>query len=679
MSTGDDSLSKILRFILGMSIIVLLAHIYWYCHFTLARAGLTAQAIDDFLRNFNGTSGLFKSAWSSKFVCVALLLMFCFATKGKPTKEIKAATVASYAFIGVALFFGSNVLLTMRMSATTKTLLYCSVLIAGYLSLLSAFVLISRLLNKNLMHDRFNVENESFIQETRWISNAKSDIPTIHLPTEFYYKGKWNKGWINVVNPHRATAVLGTPGSGKSYAVINSYIKQLIEQGNALYVYDYKFPALTEITFNHYRMYPHGYKQNKPKVYILNFDDPRKSHRCNPLNPKFLTDIADANESSFVIMMNLNKTWIQKQGDFFVGSAITLLTAIIWFLRCYKEGKYCTFPHAVELVNQPYEKWFPILMSYSDLDAFMTNFVNSFENGAMEQLQGQVASVQIAVSMLVSPRVYWTMSGNDFSFDINNPDEPKILCVGNNPERESVYAAALGLVNARIVQLTNKQDKMPCGIIVDELPTMYFRKIDNLINTARSNKVAICLGFQDNSQLKRDYGDKEYEVIVSTIGNLFSGQVLGNTAKSLQERYGKVLQERQSISVNRNDTSTSYSTQMDYLIPAGKIANLRQGTFVGNVVEDLKMVDERGKPIEGMVQNIFHAKIIVDHSKVQADEKRYQKLPIITDFTQQGEDCMDKIISGNFQRIKADVKQIIADELERIDADPSLQHLLHKE
>jgi type IV secretory pathway TraG/TraD family ATPase VirD4 len=392
-----------------------------------------------------------------------------------------------------------------------------------------------------------------------------------------------------------------------------------------------------------------------------------------------LTDIADANESSYVIMMNLNKTWIQKQGDFFVGSAITLFTAIIWFLRCYQEGKYCTFPHAVELVNQPYEKWFPILMSYPDLDAFMTNFVNSFENGAMEQLQGQVASVQIAVSMLVSPRVYWTMSGNDFSFDINNPDEPKILCVGNNPERESVYAAALGLVNARIVQLTNKQDKMPCGIIVDELPTMYFRKIDNLINTARSNKVAICLGFQDNSQLKRDYGDKEYEVIVSTIGNLFAGQVLGNTAKSLQERYGKVLQERQSMSVNRNDTSTSYSTQMDYLIPAGKIANLRQGTFVGNVVEDLRMVDERGNAIEGMVQNIFHAKIIVDHNKVKADEKRYQKLPIITDFTRDGRDCMNEIIQGNFQKVKADVKQIIADELERIENDPDLRYLQHQD
>ncbi|MDR1227295.1 MAG: YWFCY domain-containing protein [Prevotellaceae bacterium] len=675
---NEDSLSKIVRFVLGTSIIVLFTHIYWYCHLSFASIGFTTEVGDNFLRNFDSTSGLFNNIWNSKFVCVLLLLLFCFGTKGKPDKEIKVASIISYAFIGIILFFGNSVLLTAQMQTTTKALLYCSSLVAGYIFLLSAFILTSRLLNKNLMKDRFNVENESFMQETRWISNAKSNIPTIHLPTKFYYKGKWNKGWINVVNPHRATSVLGTPGSGKSYAVINSYIKQLIEQGNALYVYDYKFPALTEITFNHYRMYPHGYKQNKPKVYILNFDDPRKSHRCNPLNPKFLTDIADANESSFVIMMNLNKTWIQKQGDFFVGSAITLFTAIIWFLRSYKSGKYCTFPHAVELVNQPYVEWFPVLMSYPDLDAFMTNFVNSFENGAMEQLQGQVASVQIAVSMLVSPRVYWTMSGNDFSFDINNPDEPKILCVGNNPERESVYAAALGLVNARIVQLTNKQDKMPCGIIIDELPTMYFRKIDNLINTARSNKIAICLGFQDNSQLKRDYGDKEYEVIVGTIGNLFSGQVLGNTAKNLQERYGKVLQERQSISINRNDTSTSYSTQTDFLIPSGKISNLRQGTFVGNVVEDLKMVDKHEKPIEGMVQNIFHAKIIVDHKKVQADEKQYQKLPIITDFTRDGEDCMENIIQENFQKIKADVKQIIVDELERIEADPDLQYLLHK-
>jgi hypothetical protein len=676
---GDESLNKILRFVLGLSIIVLLAHIYWYCHLTLSYVGFTAQPVDNFLRSFNSASGLFKSVWNSKFVCIALLILFAFGTKGKPDKEIKATRILNYAFAGAVLFFGSTMLLTARMYAGIKTVLYCGALSTGYIFLLYAFILISRLISKNLMGDRFNIENESFEQETRWIANAKASIPTIHLPTKFYYKGKWNKGWINVVNPHRATSVLGTPGSGKSYAVINNYIKQLIEQGNALYVYDYKFPALTEITFNHYRLYPNGYKKARPKVYILNFDDPRRSHRCNPLNPKFLEDIADANESSYVIMMNLNKTWIQKQGDFFVGSAITLFAAIIWFLKCYQDGKYCTFPHAVELLNQSYEKWFPILLSYPALDAFMTNFANSLENGAMEQLQGQVASVQIAISMLVSPRVYWIMSGNDFSFDINNPEEPKILCVGNNPERESVYSAALGLVNARIVQLTNKPDKMPCGIIIDELPTMYFRKIDNLINTARSNLVAICLGFQDNSQLKRDYGDKEYEVIVGTIGNIFAGQVLGNTAKNLQERYGKVLQERQSMSVNRNDTSISYSTQMDYLIPAGKIANLRQGTFVGNVVEDLRMVDEHGKPVEKMVQNIFHAKIMVDHAKVVADEKKYQKLPIITDFIHDGKDCMDEVIEGNFMRIKADVKQIIADELARIEADPDLRHLIHKE
>ena len=264
---------------------------------------------------------------------------------------------------------------------------------------------------------------------------------------------------------------------------------------------------------------------------------------------------------------------------------------------------------------------------------------------------GQIASAKIPLSRMISPQLYWVMTGDDFTLDLNNPEHPKILCVGNNPDRQNIYSAALGLYNSRIVKLVNKKGQLKSSIIIDELPTIYFRGIDNLIATARSNKVAVCLGFQDFSQLTRDYGEKEAKVIQNTVGNIFSGQVVGETAKSLSERFGKILQQRQSISINRQDTSTSINTQLDSLIPASKIANLSQGTFVGSVADNF------GEEID---QKIFHARIIVDNEKVAAETKAYKKIPVINEF-------------------KADVLQIIEDEMQRIKTDPDLQHLIPKE
>jgi hypothetical protein len=676
----EKGLNNILHTIRAGSIIVLLVHFYWFCFPLFKFMGFWHVKANEMLLKLQHSDGVFSHPINTQVVCVILLAISCFGTKGKKNEKYSWGMVSGRLILGCLLFFMTGWIHSLTfLNVTARDAIYVLVLLTGYILLLSAGTIVSRILSQNLMKDRFNVENESFAQETRYLTNPDTQIPTIHIPMEFYYKKRWNKGWINVVNPHRATSVLGTPGSGKSYAVVNSYIKQLIEHGNALYVYDYKFPDLTRIVFNHYRLHPEGYKNVMPQVYIINFDDPCKSHRCNPLNPTFMTDIADAYESSYIIMLNLNKTWIKKQGEFFVESPIVLFAAIIWFLKLYENGKYCTLPHAIEVLASKYEDFFPILMSYPVLEAYMKSFLNAYEGGAMEQLQGQIASAQIPIARMVSPEIYWVLSGDDFSLDLNNPQEPKILCVGNNPKRENIYATALGLLNARIVQLVNKKGQIPCGIIIDELPTMYFRKIDNLINTARSNRVAVCLGFQDYSQLKRDYGEDEYRVITNTIGNVFAGQVLGDTAKNLQERYGKILQERQNISINRQDTSTSINTQMDYLIPAGKIANLRQGMFVGNVVEDFKMVDEHNNLIEKMAQNIFHAKIIVDHKKVKMEEKQYIELPEITSFMRDGEDRKKEILEANFRQIKADVAQIIKNELDRIQNDPNLQHLLQKE
>ena len=664
---GEDDLrglAKIMAFMRAVSILLVLMHLYWFCYGFFLERGWTLKVINKILRNFDRTAGLFSHTLYTKAFALVLLALSCLGTKGVKNEKITWTKIYVALGIGFVLFFLNTPLL--KLSLDTATFLYILTTSLGYVALMVAGVWMSRLLRNNLMDDVFNNENESFQQETKLMENEYS----VNLPTKFYYKGKWNNGWINIVNPFRASIVLGTPGSGKSYAIVNNYIKQQIEKGFSMYIYDFKFDDLSTIAYNHLLKHRGKYKV-QPKFYVINFDDPRKSHRCNPLNPDFMTDISDAYEAAYTIMLNLNRSWIQKQGDFFVESPIILLAAIIWYLKIYEDGKYCTFPHAIELLNKKYSDVFTILTSYPDLENYLSPFMDAWKGGAQDQLQGQIASAKIPLSRMISPQLYWVMTGDDFSLDINNPKEPKILCVGNNPDRQNIYSAALGLYNSRIVKLINKKGQLKSSVIIDELPTIYFRGLDNLIATARSNKVAVCLGFQDFSQLTRDYGDKESKVIQNTVGNIFSGQVVGETAKSLSERFGKVLQKRQSMTINRNDKSTSISTQLDSLIPASKISTLTQGMFVGSVSDNF---DER------IDQKIFHAEIVVDNEKVAAETKVYQKIPEILSFVDEhGEDKMKQEIDSNYKRIKSDILNIVVSEMERIKNDPDLQHLVKED
>ncbi len=665
MAQEDDlrALGKIMDFMRGISVLFLLINCYWFCYEAFHTWGLTLSVLNKILMNFQRTAGLFSSILWTKLFCVLFLALSCLGTRGVKEEKITWAKIWTVLAIGFVLFFLNWWLLALPIGVVGAASLYIFTVSVGYICLLMAGVWMSRLLKNNLMDDVFNTENESFMQETRLMENEYS----VNLPTRFYYKKKWNNGWINVVNPFRASMVLGTPGSGKSYAIVNNYIKQQIEKGFAMYIYDYKFPDLSEIAYNHLRNHLDAYEV-KPQFYVINFDDPRKSHRCNPINPAFMSDISDAYESAHTIMLNLNRSWIQKQGDFFVESPIILLAAIIWFLKIYEGGKYCTFPHAIEFLNRPYAQIFPILTSYDELANYLSPFLDAWEGGAQDQLQGQIASAKIPLSRMISPALYWVMTGDDFSLDINNPNEPKVLVVGNNPDRQNIYSAALGLYNSRIVKLINKKHQLKSSVIIDELPTIYFRGLDNLIATARSNKVAVCLGFQDFSQLTRDYGDKESKVIQNTVGNVFSGQVVGETAKTLSERFGKVLQQRQSMTINRNDKSTSISTQMDSLIPASKISNLTQGMFVGAVSDNF---DER------IDQKIFHAEIVVDVAKVSAETKAYQPIPIIADFTNEnGSDSLRETIEANYRQVKQEVLSLVDSETARIKTDPALAHLI---
>ena len=665
MQQEDDlrGLAKVMEFMRAISIIFIVIHIYWFCYQAIVDMGINIGVVDKILLNFQNTAGLFSNLLVTKVFAIIFLALSCLGTKGVKNQKMTWQKIYATFLGGLVLFFMNWWMLDLPFSAIVNMAIYTVTMTVGYILLLMAGVWISRMFKHNLMEDVFNVANESFMQETRLMENEYS----VNLPTKFTYQGKEWDGWINVVNPFRATIVLGTPGSGKSYAVVNNYIKQTIAKGFATYIYDYKFDDLSVIAYNELLKNIDKYKV-KPSFYVINFDDPRRSHRCNPINPKFMVDISDAYESAYTIMLNLNKTWIQKQGDFFVESPIILLAAIIWYLRIYKDGKYCTFPHTIEFLNKPYADIFTILTSYPSLENYLSPFMDAWKGGAQDQLQGQIASAKIPLSRMISPQLYWVMTGDDFTLDLNNPNEPKILCVGNNPDRQNIYSAALGLYNSRIVKLVNKKGQLKSSIIIDELPTIYFRGIDNLIATARSNKVAVCLGFQDYSQLARDYGDKEAKVIQNTVGNIFSGQVVGETAKNLSERFGKILQQRQSVSINRQDTSTSINTQLDFLIPASKISNLSQGTFVGSVADNF------GEEID---QKIFHSRIIVDSTKVNAEMKAYKKIPIVNEFKDEnGNDIMQEQIERNYSRIKEEVEQIVQDEMERIKNDPVLRKRL---
>ena len=668
MQNEDDlrGLAKVMDFMRAISILFVVINIYWFCYQSLREWGINIGVIDKILLNFQRTAGLFSNILFTKLFSVVFLALSCLGTKGVKEEKITWNKIYVCLTIGFMFFFLNWWVLALPLPLVANTSLYIFSMTAGYLCLLAAGIWISRLLKNNLMDDVFNTENESFAQETRLIENEYS----INLPTRFYYKKKWNNGWINIVNPFRASMVLGTPGSGKSYAIVNNYIKQQIEKGFAVYIYDYKFPDLSEIAYNHLLNHLDGYKV-QPKFYVINFDDPHKSHRCNPLNPAFMSDISDAYEASYTIMLNLNRSWITKQGDFFVESPIILLAAIVWFLKIYQGGKYCTFPHAIEFLNKKYADTFTILTSYPELENYLSPFMDAWESNAQDQLQGQLASAKIPLSRMISPALYWVMTGDDFSLDINNPDEPKVLVVGNNPDRQNIYSCALGLYNSRIVKLINKKHQLKSSVIIDELPTIYFRGLDNLIATARSNKVAVCLGFQDFSQLRRDYGDKESRVIENTVGNIFSGQVVSETAKTLSDRFGKVLQKRQSMTINRNDKSTSISTQMDSLIPPSKISNLTQGMFVGAVSDNF---DER------IEQKIFHCEIVVDDEKIKQETTKYKRLPQVIDFRDEdGKDKMQEEVQKNYDRIKQEVQNIVISEMERIKSDPKLQHLIKGE
>ena len=654
---NEQALRKILDMTRLISIILLIIHFYHCCYRAFSHWGLSGTLGDKIMGNIYRT-GLLENFHRPKLVALGFLAISLLGAKGRKDEKLGYKTAFAYSITGLILYFIGYLTFFVPVAVPYLAIAYIAITSTGFLLVLSGGVLLSRIIKDRLnSKDIFNKENETFPQEERLLENEYS----INLPAQYYLKDKLRRSWVNIINPFRGILVSGTPGAGKTYFFIRHVITQHIRKGFTMFIYDFKFDDLSRIAYNTWLQYRHLYKK-PPKFFVINFDDLTRTHRCNPLEPSSMSDITDAAESARTILMGLNREWIKKQGDFFVESPINFLTAIIWYLCKYRDGEFCTLPHVIELMQADYDDLFTLLRTEKEIEVLINPFVNAYLNDVMEQLEGQIASAKVAMARLSSPQLYYVLSGNDFTLDINNPEDPKIVCMGNNPQKIQIYGAVLSLFVTRLVKQVNKKGKLKSSLIFDEFPTIYLNNMDSLIATARSNKVSTCLGIQDFSQLRKDYGREQADVIINIIGNIVSGQVSGDTAKQLSERFGKIMQDRESLSINSGDTSISRSKQLDSAIPPSKISGLSSGEFVGMVADD---------PQNKIGLKTFHNELLNDHAALKTEEDNYKAIEVIRKID-------NNMVQRNYLQVKQDIQEIIQSEMERLLGDPALSYLVIK-
>lgn len=659
MSTGenDQALRKILDMTRLIAITILVIHFYYFCYAAFLQWHLTLGFTDRLLGNIHNT-GLFNNFYKSKLISLGFLMIGLVGATGKKDDKLGYKTAFAYIITGMITFFISYLFLYITTDIQVATVLYISVTSLGFLLCLTGGTLLSRIIRDRLNGDIFNSENETFPQEERLLLNENS----INIPMRYQLKKKWRNGFLNIIAPYRSTLITGSAGAGKTAFILRNFVIQALakEEPYSMLVYDFKFPDLSKIAYNHYLKNKHRYK-GEPECLFINFDDPTRSHRGNPLEPENMIDITDATESARTILLGLNKSWQSKQGEFFIESPINFFTAIIWYLRCYNGGQYCTLPHAIELLMLDYDSLFTILQSDPQVNSLMNPFINAYLNDAMEQLEGQIASAKIALGRLSSPKLYYVLTGNDFTLDINNPQKPKVLCLGSNPQKTQIYGAVLSLFANRLLKIINKKDQEKSMLIFEEYPTISVDLIPT-ISTGRSNRIAVVLVVQSINQLKKEYGREQTDVITSIAGNLIAGQETGDGAKQLSEQIGKIMQDRESISISNSGTSISRSKQLEYAVPASKIAKLSSGQF-GGILSDV--------PDQLMDLKAFDCDVIADFEAINKEEQEYKEIPLIRQVD-------DEMIQRNFIQVKEDIQFLKESELSRILNDPALKHLMIK-
>ena len=611
MHTGENEqgLKKVIDMTRMIAIVVLLIHCYYNCYDAFKHWQLTSKISDELLRNLSRT-GLLSGFLKTKLIALGFLFVSLLGVKGRKSEKLNYRIAGVYLVTGLLIYFISGlVLIADGFDSEIMTVSYIFLTGLGFIMIMTGGGLLTRIIKNKLNPDVFNKENETFPQEERLLKNEYS----INLPARYNLKGKIRKSWINFIKPMRGLLVIGSPGSGKSYFVVEHVIKQHIEKGFSMFIYDYKYDDLTKLAYNHYLANRKKY-EIPPSFYVINFDDLSHSHRCNPLDPANMHDITDAVEAARVILLGLNRSWLKRQGEFLVESPINFLTALIWFLRRYENGAFCTLPHIIELMQVQIDNLFTVLRTEPEIEAYINPFISAFETSPMEQLEGQLDAAKIGMARLSSPALYYVLSGNDFTLDINNPKAPKIVSLANNPQKQEVYGPVLSLYITRMTKIINRKNQLKTSLVIDEFTTLTFLGFDTLIATGRSNKIATTLAIQDASQLKLNYGKELAEVIVNICGNIIVGQANGELAKQVSERLGKTLQERESISINSSETSITRSKQLESAVPVSTISSLSAGEFVGMVSDNQD---------ELITLKTFHSMIINDHETIKKEKSKH--------------------------------------------------------
>ncbi|WP_288354383.1 type IV secretory system conjugative DNA transfer family protein [uncultured Bacteroides sp.] len=722
---------------------------------------------------FNSVSGC-KVA---ELICICVV---CIGTKAKKALKFNVKTMVIYpvlaglTLVGMCfIFHGMNIGMSW-FGFPANRILYALCSVVGTMLVHQGLDGIAKYYNYKVGEDRFNFENESFQQSETLVANDYS----VNIPMIYYWKQKMHKGWINIINPFRGTIVLGTPGSGKSFGIIDPFIRQHAAKGFSMMVYDFKYPTLAKTLFYQYcKNRKAGKLPENCGFRTINFTDVEYSDRINPIQRKYIPDLAAASETAATLLASLNKGGGEKKGGseaFFTNSAENFLAAIIYFFvnfhpvgfkqgkklkrfvslvddpkntdgkvhkyeivirnwddfnavdqdgnvvldfvdengndvstdedrmfvdlnsfsykdrtgkqvkieRCWYEdedgkevepdtitGEFSDMPHVLSFLGRSYDQVFNILMQDDKIASLMAPFKSAYENKANDQLEGMVGTLRVNAARLVSPEAYWVFTGDDFDLKISDKAHPSYLVIANDPEKEQVIGSLNALVLNRLITRVNSKGNIPVSIIVDELPTLYFHKIDRLIGTARSNKVAVTLGFQELPQLEADYGKVGMQKIITTCGNIFMGAARNKETLEWAQNdvFGKAKQTSQSISINDNKVSTTISEKMDYLVPAAKIADMATGWLAGQAARDFTATDERMlnhfdiEQSEEFKTTKYFCKTHFDMKKIKDEEDHYVPLPKIYEFKNDRE--KEIMLNRNFKRVNDEVEKMVKELL----------------
>jgi hypothetical protein len=599
----------------------------------------------------------------SKLFILLFILLTCTGTKARKKIDLKPSHIFVPISIGFIFFFGSIFFVGDKNNNGLTFFDYIFIIASflGALLLNLGFDNISKFVQHNLMKDRFNIENESFEQTHKLVATDYS----VNIPMSFYYRKKRNKGWINIVNPFRGTLLIGTPGSGKSFTVVNQYIRQLAKKGFSLAVYDFKFPDLARVTYYQFlKNKSNGVLPQNAQFYVVNFSSVERSVRLNPLKREYIATLADAVETSEALVEALRRgaNTAESGGtdQFFTQSAINFMAAIVYFFSRYEDGKYSDLPHMLAFMNKNYEDIFNVLFSDPELQSLLSPFHTAYVNKAFDQLEGQIGTLKVQIARLATKESFWILTEDprrpSVNLKISDKDNPAYLIIANDPQTQNINSALNALMLNRLIRLINTRGNKPCAIIIDELPTLYFHKIANLLSTARSMKVAVLLGLQELPQLRVAYNRQGADEITGVCGNILAGQAQNkDTLDWLEKLFGKVKQLKENLSIDRNRTTVSLNENMDFLIPASKIASLQTGEFVGRIALDYGMSGT------DFVTTTYHCRAELDLKTIEREECNYVDTPQFYRFA--SDESREKILFANFQRIYREVEEMIEDIL----------------